>query len=57
MTDRWRSNVPVSRPVVFVDEEGNFNGFAWSPRVGIVVQSGTPGKAAVDALKRLRDGR
>lgn len=55
MSDKWYSNVPISRPVLRDDEEGSFNGLAWSPSQGIVVQRGNPGKAAVDALRRLRE--
>lgn len=55
MTERWYSNVPVSRPVEHTDEQGSFNGFAWHPRKGIVVERGDGAKQVVEALKALRE--
>lgn len=54
MTDKYYSNVPISRPVEHTNEVGSFNGFAWVEGIGLVLERGAAGKSIVDELKRLK---
>lgn len=54
----WFADVPISRPILNPEKEVlSFQGFSWSPDLGIIPEMGDEGRQARISLKKIsQDG-